>query len=627
MVGLPIGDIMAEKSTRPSLIPFSVRHGTTSMKTPGRSLRRHLAGGLRTQLVLTTVAPITALLVALVLVGIFGSTRLTQTLVEERDSELVQLAAQQVAAYWADSALLLTQVASTEGVRAGDARASRSLLSDNVALAKRFDQIGVVSVHGVMIASVGGEIDANAATMSYFDRARRLRRPVRSNAYTDGRGRSIVAVAVPVYDQWGRFAGCVLGVWELKGEALGLPVANVRVGESGFAYLIDETGTILYHPDRGMIGADSRQHPAVAALVRGETGAQTVSVGGRTRVVGYAPIPLRRLTSSHVADDTWDGWGLLTSELWDDIVAPLGPYVRLMIVLLFLVVTLPLAFVFLNSKRIAAPLQSLVAQAGRVASGEFESQVSIESGPSEVRELGVAFSAMVDQLREYRNDIQSYVVSILTSQEEERKRIARELHDETAQALVVLGRRIEIAQEEADSTELAADLESLRDMVDDTLRGVRRFTSDLRPPLLEELGLPRTLQLLGDSTEQEEPFGVDVSIVGEPRQLLPELELGLYRLAQEGLSNVRKHSQANHAKVSLTYGEDAVKLEISDDGVGFDAPEDPADLIKSGRLGLMGIHERARLFGGKVSITSAAGEGTLVTVDIPITSIVLPESL
>jgi two-component system sensor histidine kinase UhpB len=263
-------------------------------------------------------------------------------------------------------------------------------------------------------------------------------------------------------------------------------------------------------------------------------------------------------------------------------------------------------------------------QAERVASGQFDSQVSINAGPSEVRELELAFNVMVDQLRRYRSDIQNYVVSVLNTQEEERKRIARELHDETAQALIVLGRRIEMAQELSTKPELSAQLDSLRDMVDDTLQGVRRFTSDLRPPLLEELGLPRTLQLLGVRTEREESFSVNVQILGEPRHLLPELELGLYRLAQEGLSNVRRHAHASNVYVRLAYSADAVALDIEDDGVGFDAPTDMADLIKTGRLGLMGIYERARLFGGKAAITSRPGGGTLVRIHVPLTSIVLP---
>lgn len=594
------------------------------MNSPRRHTRHSVTSSLRTQLTLGTIAPVITLLIILTIVGVFGFTRMTQALVEQRDAELVQLAIKQIADYWADSVLLLNEVGITYPVRMGDVSATQALLSDTMALQQRFDEISITDVRGVIIATVGGEIGEQLGQLSFFERARRLRRPVRSQVYEDGRGRRIVAVGAPIYDLYGRFSGCMVGIWDLQGSHLALPVANVRVGERGFAYLVDEFGTILYHPSTDLVGADANQHPAVAALLRGEIGAQTVRTEGRTSVVGYAPIPLRRLTGSRLADETWDGWGLLTSELWDDIVAPLEPYAQLMIVLLLLLITLPLIILALSSRRIIVPLQSLVTQVERVASGEFDTQVSINAGPSEMRELELAFNQMVDQLRKYRHDIQTYVVSILGSQEEERKRIARELHDETAQALIVLGRRIEMAEDLTDQAELTNELELLRDMVDDALQGVRRFTSDLRPPLLEELGLPRTLELLGDRTEREESFGVGVSIIGQPRQLLPELELGLYRLAQEGLSNVRRHAHAHHAHVTLMYAEDAVTLEIDDDGIGFDAPQDPAELTGSGRLGLMGIHERARLFGGKATIISKREEGTLVRVVIPLSSIVLP---
>jgi len=594
------------------------------VKNSKRRSPRSAVLSLRTQLILTTLLPVTGLLIAVVVVGIFSFTRLTQTLIEQRDSELAQLAAQQVAAQWEDSIHLLTQVASLGPVRSGDTSATQALLIGNDALRHRFDRVSVANAQGMVTATEGGEPGEMVGDQPYFARARRLRRPVRSKTHESPQGEPIIAVAAPIYDLRGQFAGCVLGVWELKGDRLGLPVAHVRVGESGFAYLVDENGTVLYHPQRDLVGADYQQHPAVTALLRGETGAQTVRIQSLTTVVGYAPMPLRRLTSWFLADESWDGWGLLTSQLWDDIVAPVQPYVRLMLVLLVLVITFPLGFLALNSRRIVAPLQNLVAQAERVASGEFESQASIDSGPWEVRELGLAFNIMVEQLRKYRGDIENYVVSILNSQEQERKRIARELHDDTAQSLIVLGQHIEMAEESTAGRDLTVQLEILRDMVDDTLQGVRRFTRDLRPPLLEELGLPRTLELLGNRTEQQGAASVAVIIDGEPRKLMPELELGLYRLAQEGLSNVRKHAQAAHVDLRLTYAPDSVQLTIRDDGVGFDAPTDPADLGRAGRLGLMGIHERARLFGGRATITSRPGEGTLVVVAIPITPIVRP---
>ncbi|MCD6519093.1 MAG: HAMP domain-containing protein [Anaerolineae bacterium] len=593
------------------------------MRKLGRAFRK-LRSSFRFQLMLATAAPVIFFLTILTLVALYGFTRMTQTLVEQRDAELVQLAAQQVADYWADSVLLLTQVASTNEVRRGSLSSIQKLLIANKALLQRFDEISMTDPQGMIIASAGGKLGDQLGQYPFFERARRLRRPVCSRLYENSLGRQVISVAIPVYDIWGRFAGCLIGTWDLHGDRLGLSVANIRVGQRGFAYLVNESGIILYHPDPELIGADASRHPAVAALLQGKTGAQTIRTQGQTVVVGYAPIPLRRLSSSLLADESWEGWGLLTSELWDDIIAPLQPYARSMLVLLILVVIIPLAILAITSRSIVAPLQSLLTQVERVASGEFDTQVSINSGPSEMRDLELAFNTMVKQLRKYRDDIQNYVVSILNSQEEERKRIARELHDETAQALIVLGRQIEMAQELTNDPTLISELEKLRDMVDATLQGVRRFTRDLRPPLLEELGLPRTLEILGSRTAREEPFTVDVRIVGEPYQLMPELELGLFRLAQESLSNVRRHAQATHVDLTLTYAKDRVVLEIVDNGIGFNAPQDPAELMRSGRLGLMGIYERARLFGGKAEILSEPGKGTIVRVIVPLSAIVLP---
>lgn len=588
-------------------------------------LKHPSKSSLRIQLMLATVVPVVILLVIITIVGIFGFTRVTQMLVEERDAALVELAAQQIGNYWAESVLLLTQISSSEAVREGDVDTVQELLEAHVALQQRFDQISITDGQGRIIATEGGKRGMQIGGLQFFQNARRFRRPVRSDQYEDSAGDRLITVAVPIYDTYGRFAGCALGTWNLKGVQLGLAVVNVLAGEEGFAYLVDEQGYILYHPRRELIGANARNHPAVKALLEGQSGAQTIERDGETVVVGYAPIQMGRRASSLFADQSWEDWGLLASESWSDLVAPLQPYIRSMILLLVLLVMLPTGILAWNSARIAAPLSTLVEQTGHVASGDFDTQVSIDQGPMELRELEAAFNSMVEQLREFQRENQNYVVSILNSQEEERKRIARELHDETAQALIVLGRQIEMLEEMIESQETLEELESLRDTVDQTLQGVRRFTRDLRPPLLEELGLPHTLEILGDRLDREQPFTVDVAIVGEPYPLLAEVELALYRLAQESLSNVRRHAQASHVDLTLTYAQDTVTLEVADNGVGFEVPSGQKELIKSGGLGLMGIHERARLFGGHASINSTPGKGTTVRVEIPLSVLVLAD--
>ncbi|NLD71812.1 MAG: HAMP domain-containing protein [Chloroflexi bacterium] len=593
------------------------------MKIPLAWLRRSVAGNLRAQLILTTVAPVAVLLIALTIVGALALISLTQALVQDRDTELVQLAARQIADDWELSVHLLAQVASAEPIRAGRRDDAQGLLRENAVLQQRFDLLSVTNAQGHVIATEGGALGQDVGNLDYFERAKQLRRPVRSPLHDDGHGRRVITVAVPYFDGAGRFGGCVLGTWDLAGSQLGAPVASIRVGEEGYAFLVDQQGAILYHPDRSLLAAQWMEHPSVAAVCEGGAGAQTIRWRSERTIIAYAPVPLTQLPSSLVADESWEGWGLLTSQMWEDIVAPLQPYLILMLFLLLLALLLPLAFLALNSRRIVAPLQSLVAQAEEVAAGRFESRVSVDSGPTEVRELEEAFNTMVAQLLKYRNDIQNYVVSILNTQEQERKRVARELHDDTAQALVVLGRRIELATDLTSRQELVRELDELRDMVDDTVRSVRSFTRDLRPPLLEELGLPRSLQILGDRVSRDESLEVTVRIEGQPRQLLPEVELGLYRLAQESLSNVRRHAQATRATVELVYDAATLALRITDNGIGFEAPEDPSELVSSGRLGLVGIFERARLFGGKAEIESAPGRGTVITIGIPVTTIVL----
>lgn len=234
-----------------------------------------------------------------------------------------------------------------------------------------------------------------------------------------------------------------------------------------------------------------------------------------------------------------------------------------------------------------------------------------------------AIQAMLRDITEERRtqeDMRTYGKLVTEAQEEERKRIARDLHDETAQELSRLGLDIDFlisaGTKKGLPAEIVNQLERLRDETDHILRGVRRFGHDLRPPILEDFGLLMALQWLTDDLASQGVLSSSVEVLGTPRRLSPHTELVLFRIAQEALNNVRKHSQATRTVVSLEFGSGRVVLRVADNGHGFEVPQTAGDFARLGKLGILGMHERASLISGSCSIQSEKGKGTTVTVEV-----------
>ena len=240
---------------------------------------------------------------------------------------------------------------------------------------------------------------------------------------------------------------------------------------------------------------------------------------------------------------------------------------------------------------------------------------------SEGQPLGILATIRdVTEQRRVRDSIRAYASQITQAQEEERKRIARDLHDETIQDLASLAMDIDHIVDTGQGLHdhLAQNLGNLRSKTTDILENVRRFSQDLRPPVLEALGLIEALQWLIDDFEGKQNVGACLEVNGIPRRFAPESELLLFRIAQEALNNVRKHSQAIEVLVTVEFSPSSVKLSITDDGQGFTVPEFVGDYTHSGKLGLMGMQERARLLSGTLTILSELGKRTTITADVPI---------
>ncbi|MEE9198652.1 MAG: PAS domain-containing sensor histidine kinase [Dehalococcoidia bacterium] len=227
-----------------------------------------------------------------------------------------------------------------------------------------------------------------------------------------------------------------------------------------------------------------------------------------------------------------------------------------------------------------------------------------------------------DVTEEWRREagLRAYAANILHAQEEERKRIAQDLHDESVQALVMLCRQLDTVEGTGDSLPPSV-IEGLREArlrAEEVVEELRGFARALRPPILEDLGLVASIRrLLADVTEGT-PMEGRVKVMGEEQRLPPDTELGLFRIAQQALRNVERHAQATRVAVTIAFGEHEARLDVIDNGVGFTRSSGPGDFAVSRQLGLLGMQERAKLLDGSLEIQSSPGHGTRVTVSIPI---------
>lgn len=230
-------------------------------------------------------------------------------------------------------------------------------------------------------------------------------------------------------------------------------------------------------------------------------------------------------------------------------------------------------------------------------------------------EIGVAIeNARLRQAE--RGRLESYVLQVTRAQEDERKRIARELHDEAAQSLVLLCRGLDGLGEPTWGLpgSAALRLRELRGEAGSILESVRRFSHELRPAMLDDLGLVPALESLTSDLGRRLGLVSRLEVSGVPRRLSPEVEVALFRIAQECLRNVERHARASRVLVEAAFEEPVFTLTVTDDGAGFDPNVD--HLALGGRLGLVGARERAQLVGGSFSVRSAPGEGTTISVRV-----------
>jgi signal transduction histidine kinase len=288
--------------------------------------------------------------------------------------------------------------------------------------------------------------------------------------------------------------------------------------------------------------------------------------------------------------------------------------------LLLFVALLALLAVSFGVINVVRPLQDLDRRAQRVAWGDFDAVKQPVGGVQEMDDLRATLAQMAERIRAYQTGMRDYLSAVTQAQEAERARLAHELHDDTVQALIALKQRAQMAHKSlaSDPARTGQRLDELTGLIDGELVSLRRLIGDLRPIYLEDLGFVPALEMLVRQVEERHGLMVRLEVRGQTVRLASDLELAAFRIVQAALYNVATHAEAHSAVVTVDFATTGVTLAVQDDGCGFSPPEQPADLVRDGHFGLMGMRERAMLYGGHLTIASAPGRGTTITAWLPI---------
>lgn len=277
------------------------------------------------------------------------------------------------------------------------------------------------------------------------------------------------------------------------------------------------------------------------------------------------------------------------------------------------------------------PLFSLLQTIRTISAGRTQERASSLPTDTEIGELAQAFNGMLDRLEDTRRE---QAILILQAQEEERRRVALELHDESSQNLTALLVHTEILQQALQvlpaasvapeaREQLRAGLQQLTQLTQHTLESIRTLSLQLRPAVLDDLGLHAALRWLAEDCRERLHISVDLRLEGisEPGKAYPPLyETTLFRVAQESLTNVARHAHATYVSIELHQDARNISLSIRDNGQGYQAAQRRAG------LGIGGMQERVALLNGTFNLTSEPGQGTTVEALLPLAS-VEPESI
>jgi signal transduction histidine kinase len=464
-------------------------------------------------------------------------------------------------------------------------------------------------------------------------------RPRVTGLVRDGESFRIYAL-VPVASWRGNVAGVVGGLADANLARQSGVLKSLARGGQGYADLVGPDGAVLASSDRARLHGPAACVPTAERQIR-----EHRPYAGRCRNCHDAGAAPSVLAFAPLASAPW---GVALVEPESAVLATTGALPSGSGFLVLAVLLLAGGFAWGASRSITQPVEVLTAEAEKIAAGRLDEPIP-DLGRDEVGRLGRSLDGMraslagamaqvaranselegrveertrelnraYQELRERDEQRARLLRMVITAQEDERKRIARELHDETTQSLAVLVMGLESAQAALRSGGPVPRLDEVKALAVRTLEEIHRLILDLRPSVLDDLGLFSAVRWYAERHLAERGISLRCELGPAPgARLPPEVEIAVFRMCQEAINNILRHARAESVLIQLEAQGGELRIEIEDDGRGFDAsgpgPQDRP------HYGLLGIRERAELLGGSARVESAAGKGTRVVVRVPL---------
>ena len=384
-------------------------------------------------------------------------------------------------------------------------------------------------------------------------------------------------------------------------------LAGLGASQSVTVLVIDRDNHIVFQIGTFSENETPASHSGVNEGLAGESGVNYLDYGANEHVIAFAPVAI-------------SNWAIIIEETWASIATPLVNttfYTPLILIPILIIAVIALWF---GANQIIRPLQTLQQKAQLMGKGNFAEIRDPVGGIEEIRQLQQQLINVSEELQFAQANLHHYIGAITDGIENERLNLARELHDDTIQSLIALQQRIQMAgmQVDNDQNHSLNQIKDLRSMLQKSITNLRRLVRGLRPAYLDDLGLVSALQMLVDENGQTLSHPIQFETTGEEKRLDGDVELAFFRIAQEALANVSRHSQATQVSVKLSYLENKLILEIHDNGIGFVFPDRPETFAASSHFGLIGMKERSDLVNASLSIRTKPQGGTSILLKYPV---------